>query len=207
MIKNIIFDMGGVLLGIDIQACYDEFAALGCPQMNKLIDPYLQSGVFLDLEEGKISPDEFYRKVKETMCPHITDRQIDNALCKMITAPEPYKLDLLGELKAKGYGVYLLSNTNPIMFPRFRDTYFRSRGLTIDAYFDKLFLSYEMKMVKPDPRIFAKVIAGTGINPAETLFIDDGAKNTEAGAKAGLQTYLYTIDEDLRAAMAKYGLI
>ena len=189
--------MGGVLLDLDMQACWDAFKAIGCEDIGKLIDPYIQSGIFLKLEEGTITPDELYKEIRATLCPSVTDTQIDHALYKIIAGMPDYKLQMLLDLRAKGYKVYMLSNTNAIVFPYVKEHFFTSKGLNIDDYFDKLFLSYEMHAVKPHDKIFKDIIA-EGIDPAETLFIDDAEANVEAGKKFGFRTHLAKPKEDYR---------
>ncbi len=189
--------MGGVLLDLNMQACWDGFKAIGCEDIGKIIDPYIQSGIFLKLEEGTITPEELYKEIRETLCPTVTGEQINNALYNIIEGIAPYKLPMLLDLRAKGYKVYMLSNTNAIVFPYVKEHFFTSRGLNIEDYFDKLFLSYEMHAVKPHDEIFKQIIA-QGVNPAETLFIDDAAANIEAGKKFGFHTYLAKPKEDYR---------
>ena len=90
----------------------------------------------------------------------------------------------------------MLSNTNPIMFESRIPELFRIQGLNIPDYFDKLYLSYQLGVTKPSPKIFEKIIADSGILPQETLFLDDSQKNIDAARKFGFQTYLVAPRKD-----------
>ena len=94
------------------------------------------------------------------------------------------RLACLEELR-RDYRLYVLSNTNPFVMDWARSSEFSPAGKPLDAYFDKLFLSYEMKCMKPDRAIFDRMAAEAPLVPAETLFIDDSAANAAAGAALG----------------------
>ena len=108
-----------------------------------------------------------------------------------------YTLDMLLQLK-KRYQIFLLSNTNGIIMDYVRQHIFNRQGRSMEHYFDRMFLSYQMGMVKPNPAIFEQVVAETGILPSETLFLDDSSKNTETAEKLGFRTFVVTQGEDFR---------
>lgn len=194
-IKNILFDLGGVLIDLNKQACVDAFAAIGYPQAGQMLNDYVQSGIFLDLEEGRISPETFYQAIMAEA--PVTRQMIDQAFFKFLEGIPQYKMEMLLELKKK-YNVLMLSNTNHIMFTWLRNAYFGSNGHTINDYFDKLFLSYEMGVAKPNPEIFRQIIEEHGVVPSETFFLDDGIRNIEAANKFGFKTYFVKPKEDFR---------
>ncbi len=202
-IKNVVFDMGGVLVDIDRDASVRAFTEIGYADAGKLLDPYTQTGIFLQLEEGKIEPQQLYEYIWQQVGHRIDPRAIDGALEKFIVGLPVYKLDMLRELRKK-YRVYLLSNTNAILFPYIARTLFTQRGLTVDDYFDHKFLSYEMRLVKPNKEIFLKMIEMSGVRPEETLFVDDAKANVEAGESVGLRTYLASPNEDFRPLFDQY---
>ena len=109
-----------------------------------------------------------------------------------------YKLDMLLDLRRRGFRLFMLSNTNTIMMTYMKNGVFRKQGLTIDAYFDRLFLSYEMGLVKPGAEIFRRMIESSGIVPSQTLFIDDSQANVDTGKACGFDTYLAARNEDFR---------
>ena len=84
----------------------------------------------------------------------------------------------------------MLSNTNPVHWAMAVDGYFRYKGLQVEDFFDKIFLSCELGVEKPEPAIFEKVVEGIGCDPADILFFDDSEVNCEAARKCGLQAVL-----------------
>jgi putative hydrolase of the HAD superfamily len=108
-----------------------------------------------------------------------------------------YKLEMLEHLKRR-YKLFLLSNTNPIIMSWARTSDFSGKGKSLEDYFEKLYLSYEIGITKPDKRIFDYLIADSGIKPEETLFIDDGSANIEVGKALGMNTYRPDNGEDFR---------
>lgn len=198
-IKTVIFDMGGVLVDLDQQACLDAFARIGCSEIAQLLDPYLQTGPFLAIEEGKITDKELYDAIRQSAGrADIPDEAIRKAFCAFLIDIPAYKLDLIKSLRDRGYQTYLLSNTNPIIMDEMKRTAFTAAGLTIDDYFDRLFLSYEMGVAKPSPRIFEMMIEQSGMVPSESLFIDDAPANIAVAEQFGIQAYLAGPQEDFR---------
>ena len=171
-IKTIIFDLGGVLMYLDKQKCIDAFEDLGFSDITEYLGEYEQKGMFMDLEDGTISATEFRDEVRKHIGEAITDQQIDEAFNRFLVGIPEQKLTLLRQLH-KSYRLFMLSNTNPIMFESRIPELFRIQGLNIPDYFDKLYLSYQLGVTKPSPKIFEKIIADSGILPQETLFLDD----------------------------------
>ena len=196
-IKTIMFDMGGVLINLNKQACIDAYKALGYDRVEEFIGNYLQKGPFLDLESGQISPEQFRDAIRREIPRPVTDRQIDDAFIAFLVDMPDYTLDMLLQLK-KRYQIFLLSNTNGIIMDYVRRHIFNRQGWSMEHYFDRMFLSYQMGLVKPDPAIFEQVVAETGILPSETLFLDDSSKNTETAEKLGFRAFVVTQGEDFR---------
>ena len=196
-IKNIVFDMGGVLLTLDHERAVNRFLEIGVDNARDLLDPYHQKGIFLDLEEGKLSREEFYEAIRKNAGKNIPDKDIDYGWMGFITENPEYKLEMLEQLKEK-YNLYLLSNTNPIIMSWTRSSDFSAKGKGIEEYFHKLYLSYEIGVTKPDRAIFDYMISDSGLIPAETLFIDDGTANIEMGKLLGMNTYQPKNGEDFR---------
>ena len=195
-IKNIVFDLGGVIITLERAEAVRRFEEAGLETAEKLLDPYHQKGIFLDLEEGKLSREEFYEAVRKEAGTYISDEAIDYGWLGFLKDIPEYKLKMLEGLKDKGYSLYLLSNTNPIIMSWALSSAFSRKGKGIDQYFDKLYLSYQIGYTKPDPRIFDFMLKDSGMVPSETLFIDDGKANVEAGNAFGMKTFQAINGED-----------
>ena len=188
-IKNLLFDLGGVIMDIRRENCVRAFEELGMTTANELLGEYSQKGAFLLLEEGSISPEEFRQEIRKHINTQVNDEAIDSAFCKFLLGIPSYRLDQLEALR-KDYKIYLLSNTNPIMIHSDIKKYFQVCGKEMKDYFDGMILSYEAKSIKPDAGIFEYTIKTLGINPEETIFFDDSQKNLDAAAKFGFGTAL-----------------
>jgi putative hydrolase of the HAD superfamily len=148
------------------------------------------------LEQGKISPEQFRNEVRKLTDQTLTDEQIDQAFCSFLLDIPEEKLKLLLDLR-KRFKIYLLSNTNLIHMNFCRAQHFHFNGYSMDDFFDKCYLSYELVLTKPDIRVFNAVIDDIGLAPQQCLFLDDGLKNIEQAQKTGLQTYWVKQEEDL----------
>lgn len=199
-IKNIVFDLGGVLIDLDHNQAVRRFEEIGVEDAGQLLDPYEQKGFFLELENGKIDTDTFCRKLREHTGKPLSFDEIRYAWMGFISDVPQYKLDFLLELRKK-YKVYLLSNTNPIIQSWARSEAFTPAGRPISAYFDKMYTSYEAGVTKPDAAIFGRMIEDAPLIPSETLFVDDGASNIQVGQGLGFHTYRPENAEDWRKAI------
>ncbi len=197
-IKNIVFDLGGVILDLDRSEAVRRFESIGLERAEELLDPYHQKGIFLELEEGKLSEKAFYNAVRAEAGKSISDEDIAWGWMGFIADCQDYKLKMLEDLKASGYNLYLLSNTNPIIMKWAMSPDFSKKGKNLSLFFDKLYLSYQMGCVKPNPEIFHQMISDSGMVSSETLFIDDGKANVDMGKRLGFKTYQPLNGEDFR---------
>ena len=204
MIKNLIFDLGGVLVSLDRERCLGNFAKdLGFENFGDYLNAYAQKGFFAEFENGNIDAARFREIVKEYCSKeNVQDEEIDSALNSFLTLVEPYKVELLLKLKEK-YNMMLLSNVNPIAWSRCCELFAQAGGVDIEDVFEKLYLSYEMKNSKPGEEIYRQLLADSGAEPSETLFIDDSAANIETGARMGLKTLLYDVNTNLACEVEK----
>lgn len=185
MIKNIYFDMGGVIFDQNTEEAFRRFRAIGI-DTDYYMGQFGQRDFFLDLESGRIDATEFCQKLREVTGRDLTEEQIRHCWLGFYDGVPVERLDDLERLR-KHYRLGLLSNTNPFMMAFTRSADFSERRKPITDYFDALFLSYEMKVCKPDPDIFRQVLAADGAKAEECLFVDDSRKNTDAARRLGFQ--------------------
>lgn len=198
MIKAVIFDMGGVLVDLDMEKCKDSFRRrAGMNSIDKYIDTFHQKGFWGDLEAGRIDGEEFIRKSIELSSPGTTREVVMDCFRDFIEGITAEKVAFLKEL-SKQYPLYLLSNTNPVAMEVCEDL-FRKVDFEPEKIFTKMFLSFRMKMMKPSPEIYRKAIEEIGLPAGEILFIDDSRINLDAAAREGLVVCYYEPGTDLRA--------
>jgi glucose-1-phosphatase len=184
-IKNIILDWGGVITELHPQYTLEAFKNLGIPVDN---EPGLYNQVFIPLELGMISPDEFRNKIRQYTHNVLTDSMIENAW-NLILGELPSEIWNLMEVIHKQYRTFLLSNTNVIH----QQYYFKYLEKKYGTYgyvhlFEKIYFSFRLHLRKPDSEIFDFVIRDAGINPRETLFIDDSEENIDTANSLGFST-------------------
>lgn len=197
-IKAIIFDMGGVIVDLDIEDCKRAFKEyLGYYRIDELIDPCHQKGIYGDLEEGKISGDEFRRIVLQNSDPGALAENVDKAMWHILTGISPYKVEMLKRL-SESYDLYLLSNNNPVCLPRAK-AIFEDAGIPLEKIFRKCFYSFEMKALKPSETFYKAVVREIGIPAEQMFFIDDSQKNVDGAIAAGLPAVYYEPGTDLEA--------
>ncbi len=201
MIKNLIFDLGGVIMTIDQNEALRRFKELGVADIERRLDPYTQTGIFGDVEEGKVAAEEFRVELSR-----IVGRTLSFDDCKYgwlgYRKEVPQRnLDTLKRLRGEGYRLILLSNTNPFMMSWALTKDFDGGTSSLEDYFDALYLSYRLGVMKPDAKFFQAVIDNEHILPEESLFVDDGPRNIEAARKLGFNTMRPKNGEDWTRAL------
>lgn len=203
-IKNIMFDLGGVIMTIDQSSAVRRFTEIGIRDAATRLDPYTQTGIFGELEEGLITADDFISKLSE-----IAGRQLTFDECKYAwrgyTKEVPMRnIKALDDLRRQGYRLILLSNTNPFMMHWATSSEFSGDGRSILDFFDSTYMSYKMRMMKPDERIFRQIIEREQLLPQETLFVDDGEKNLAVARTFGFNTFRPVNGEDWTEDLARW---
>lgn len=187
--KNIIFDLGGVLLDIDFQKSIDAFKALGIENFEEMFSQFKADALFEKLETGKITEADFYATIKQRTSLIISDNDIDLAWNALILHFRAESLDILEKL-ADRYNLYLLSNTNSIHLKCFKELFTIETGKTsLDVYFNKAWYSNEIGLRKPGTEIFEFVLEEENLKAEESLFIDDTLINIETAQKMGFKTH------------------
>ncbi|MBR1956744.1 MAG: HAD family phosphatase [Bacteroidales bacterium] len=201
-IKALIFDMGGVLVDLDIEDCKKAFKeGLGYHKIDDIIDACHQKGIYGELEQGLLTGDEFRKIVLSESRPGSKPEDVDKAMYHILVGIAPEKVRLLKDLAAE-YDLYLLSNNNEICLPCARGI-FEQAGIPLDKIFRKCFYSFEMKALKPSESFYKDVVEQIGIPSEQMLFIDDSMANVEGSIAAGLPAIYYKPGTDLGAVIAK----
>ena len=195
-IKNIVFDLGGVLVDLDFKAAINGLQKAGFANVKEQLQTLHQGGIFQKFELGEMSADEFRTAIRENSTVTLTDEEIDALWNAMLLEIPREKLELILDLRGK-YMVYLLSNTNSIHWDYVCKNAFNYRGFRVNDYFEETFLSYEMHLAKPNKAIFEKVLHDANLLPEETLFIDDSEANCKAAEEVGIHAHHYHIGDDL----------
>ena len=189
MIKNIIFDFGGVLYRIRYQNIPDAFSKCGIPHFEKIYSKQQQNAVMDQYEEGLISTEEFRRYIRTLTEFPITDQQIDDCWNAILLGFPKEHEDLLQKV-SKHYNLYLFSNTNQLNYDRFRADMLNQFGYDIfDRHFKKCYFSQLLHIRKPKYEGFQHIIQENRLEPAETLFIDDSPQHLVGARECGLQTF------------------
>lgn len=183
-IKNIIFDLGNVILNIDIPrtiGIFSEWAGISADEVSAL---FAENNLFKNYETGHWDDTTFLNQIRQiTGNSHWNDEQITEAWNALLLDIPSERIDLLKQLKAN-YRLFLLSNTSSIHIRRVNEILFEASGVPdLNTLFEKVYYSYELGCMKPDALIYQKVLEDAGIEAEESLFLDDNADNI-AGAQA-----------------------
>jgi len=186
MLENIIFDLGGVLLNIDMDKTRSAFIKLGW--LEEDWKGIVQSGnpLFANLEEGLSSSVQFRNNIRKLLPGNPSDDEIDNAWNAMLLDFPPGRVDYLLELR-RSYRLYLFSNTNELHLHRFRDIFEHTFGYPLHRLFEKCYFSHVIGSRKPNPEAFQKVLKDACLDPEKTLFVDDLKPNTDAAEGLGMK--------------------
>ena len=195
-IKNIVFDLGGVLVDLDFKAAINGLQQAGFANVKEQLQSFDREGIFQKFELGEMTAEEFRTAIRENSTVTLTDEEIDALWNAMLLEIPREKLELILDLRGK-YMVYLLSNTNSIHWDFVCKNAFNYRGFRVNDYFEETFLSYEMHLAKPDKAIYEKVLQDANLLAEETLFIDDSEANCKAAEEVGIHAHHYHIGDDL----------
>ena len=197
--KNIIFDLGGVIVDIDQERAYTSIANLGRQPLSREEFLSVHESIFLEFEKGLISSHDFRNGIRKALNNTIADEVIDTAWNSMLVDVPLERLQLLEKLKNR-YQLFVLSNTNEIHVPAFNKMVETVSGKDdIAHFFHNVHFSHHLKMRKPEPEIYEAVVEINDLNPDETLFVDDRHENIMAAEGVGLQTFHVTQNQDILA--------
>lgn len=187
-VKNILFDLGGVLFHIDYQRTINAFKKLGITDFEKHFTQHQQNDLFDAFETGKINSAVFVKTLKKSL-PNCSEQQIIDAWNAMLIGLPQEHLDLL-EALSKKYKLFLLSNANEIHIQFVNDFLKKNYNIpSVNQYFEKAYYSQEIRMRKPHKVTFEWVLKDAGIRAEETLFIEDTLQHIEGAKQTGLKTH------------------
>ena len=188
-IKNIIFDLGGVILNLDYAKTVDEFKKIGLLNFQDLYSQKMQNILFDDFEKGEVSSAEFISSLIDSENLKIKEIDFINAWNAMLLENPIKKLEFINSLK-KDYKVFLLSNTNEIHIYKFEDDLKKNNMLNqFYKCFDKVYYSSRMGKRKPDENCFKQVLEENQLVPQQTLFIDDSVQHIKGAKRIGIETF------------------
>ena len=184
--KNIIFDLGVVILDVDYNLAADAFKKLGIPHFDELYSKKKQGSFFDDFETGHLSNEEFRAEIRKHIPHAVTDDQIHEAWNAMLLSVPESTFELLENI-GKQKRIFLLSNTNRIHITAFSKIIEKQYGFQkFEALFEKTYYSCNVGMRKPNADIFDLVVRENNLNISETLFIDDSPQHVEGARSYGL---------------------
>lgn len=197
MPKAVIFDIGGVLIGLDMDRCIRAFREdVGFQRIDEVLDPCHQKGILGDLEGGKLSESHFMELVLAESRLDATPADVEKAMGELLLEKmDPRTVNAVKSLAGR-YPLYLLSNNNPISM-RNCIKVLRNNGIDPEKTFKGQFISSELKMLKPSKEFYAYVIARLGLSPQEIVFIDDNMANVEGARALGIDARLYIPGTDI----------
>ena len=194
-INTIVFDLGGVLIDLNVPRCVGNFKRLmGEENVRNIlgIDDEGEGVVAVsaatrqlmhDYEYGNITTDEFLHSLQEYCYEGTTIEDIRAAWMSMLADLPQGKLDYIASLRKAGYRTILLSNSNQLHWDPIWEQYH------LGDYFDAVFASQYLHMAKPNKEIFDYVVREAKVDCAHTIYVDDLEKNRKAGEQfAGWQT-------------------
>lgn len=197
-IKNVIFDLGGVVLDIDETIVYKELEKMGI-NVSELARSKEFVGVISRFDTGVYTAPTFRKKVKALLgLEKMTDQKFDALWNAMLLDIPRERIEAIEQVK-KHYKIFLMSNSNEIHYDLYiRDLQLRFGYDEFDKLFNKSYFSFDIHLEKPDPRFFEFILDHEHILPEETLFIDDTAENIKAAKALGINTYHIRRDELVR---------
>ena len=182
----IIFDLGGVIINLDYQLTIDAFKNLGLANFDEMYTQAKQSNLFDDFETGKISSQHFINSLLPYLPSGVSANKLVHAWNAMILDFPKERLELLDKLKSN-YRIFLLSNTNDIHLQAVKRSLSNTTDRKLESYFEKVYLSHEVKLRKPHKEIFELVCKEQNLDPSRTLFIDDTIGHIDGSIKIGLK--------------------
>lgn len=189
-IKNVLFDLGGVIISTDLKRCIARFRELGVTDASLIFESDLFQQKYHEFESGFIAAPDFraFLRSCDPALSKASDENLDYAWNGMLVEIPETTFKLLEQLKSQ-YKIYLLSNTNSIHWQWILNYIFEKTRYTVDHYFEQVYLSFRLSECKPSQEIYEIVLHKADIMASETIFIDDKQENTDAAQALGFEVY------------------
>jgi HAD superfamily hydrolase (TIGR01509 family) len=186
-IKNIIFDLGGVIINLDNQRTTDAFVALGLKNIKEYFGHGHAASFFKDYEVGRITDRQFIDAIRDAAGLTVSDQAIIDSWNALLLDFPAERIQLLKQL-AQNYRIFLFSNTNALHLAALREIYVKTFGSgSLEDHFEKTYYSHLLGMRKPDRVSYEYIVKENGLVGSETLFVDDAIINVEGAEQAGLK--------------------
>ena len=206
MIKNVVFDFGGVVVALSYEQAVKRFEEIGLRDARRHLDPFHQTGIFGQVEKGEITTDEFCRllaleaqqkggKFVGVDNPSYSYEEAHWAWMGYVKAVPRKNLDALLRLQ-QHYRLYLLSNLNPFLQQWAESDAFSGDGHGLRHYIPYLYYSFQLRDYKPAPSMFHRMMDAAGLRAEECVFVDDSPRNIEGCQAVGMRGLLVGKDED-----------
>jgi len=201
-IKVLLFDLGRVLVDFDHLRSAERIAAFCSKTPRQIYDLFFESGVTIDFEAGKITPQDFYLQVKQMLdlkLSYASFEPIWNDIF-FLSAKNRSVFGLVNNLRAN-YKTAMLSNINILHYE------YLKKNFPVFGVFDKAFLSFQLGLIKPDKEIYNLVIRDLGVSPQEIFYTDDRAELVEKAKSLGIRGYVFTNFTQLTFDLRDNGII
>jgi len=180
-----IFDMGNVIIDIDFKRVLGVWSNLSGTPLATLSERFSMGQVFQKHERGEISDEEFAAELSHEMGIALSFEQFSLGWQAVFVGLRTEVIDIFKRLREQGHRVVVLSNTN-----RLHLNYWPAHYPEIAANTDALYLSQDLGMRKPEPRIFEYVLGQEGVTASQAVFFDDVIENVEAARLMGIEALL-----------------
>lgn len=201
-IDAIVFDLGGVIIDLDFQRSFDQFSTLSGKSPKKIREDLFESGLLHNYEKGHYSDLEFLAEVERGFELTCDKRAIEEAFLALLLTIPPARIEMIRNL-SKDYRLFVLSNTSSIHYKEVNAILKRDTGYEhLDHLFEKVFLSFELGLLKPHQEIYKAVLDTAQLNPERTLFLDDNADNLKGAAALGIRTALVSQEQSILTLFA-----
>jgi len=196
-IKNIIFDLGGVIINLDVNRTITEFNKLSYMPFEAIYTQAAQNSLFDNFDKGKISNEEFFNEIRKKIRYEGPDSALLAAWNAMLLEVPEKRLDVLVTMK-QNYNTFLLSNTcEPHIAAFERELYLEHGVKNFNDYFDEVYYSCRLGMRKPGKEIFEFVLKANDLKPEETVFIDDSIQHVKGAGECGISAFLLPKDKEI----------